>query len=84
MKTAEEILGKYVESPFRHTRIVEKDNALLAMEEYANQFKTKSLGQLPEQLTQKISQDNCPHKRVRENLSGGRFDECLDCGKTWG
>ena len=26
----------------------------------------------------------CEHKRIRENISGGRFDECLDCGKTWG
>jgi hypothetical protein len=26
----------------------------------------------------------CEHKRIRENISGGRFDECLDCGKRWG
>lgn len=39
MKTAEEILSPYVESLFRHTRIVEKDNALLAMERFADQFK---------------------------------------------
>ena len=26
----------------------------------------------------------CEHKRIRENIAGGRFDECLDCGKTWG
>jgi len=26
----------------------------------------------------------CRHLRVEENLSGGRFDRCLDCGKTWG
>lgn len=26
----------------------------------------------------------CSHLRVEENLSGGRFDRCLDCGKTWG
>lgn len=26
----------------------------------------------------------CNHLRVEENLSGGRFDRCLDCGKTWG
>lgn len=39
IKTAEEILAPYVERVFRHTRIVEKDNALKAMEEYANQFR---------------------------------------------
>lgn len=27
---------------------------------------------------------NCKHINIRENLSGGRFDECLDCGKRWG
>lgn len=26
----------------------------------------------------------CEHKRIRENIAGGRYDECLDCGKTWG
>lgn len=26
----------------------------------------------------------CEHKNVRENIAGGRFDECMDCGKTWG
>ena len=26
----------------------------------------------------------CEHKNVRENLGGGRFDECIDCGKRWG
>lgn len=31
-----------------------------------------------------IDQYNCPHKNVKENISGGRFDECLDCGKIWG
>lgn len=39
MKTAEEVLQPYVETPFRHTKIVEKDNALLAMEKFADQFK---------------------------------------------
>lgn len=31
-------------------------------------------------------QDECKHPsdRIRENIAGGRFDECLDCGKTWG
>lgn len=76
MKTAEEILEKYVETPFRHTKIVEKENALIAMEEYANQFRPK----------EKITKKKCKHpaNRIRENISGGRFDECLDCGKTWG
>lgn len=27
---------------------------------------------------------SCEHKNVRENLDGGRFDECKDCGKRWG
>ena len=33
-----------------------------------------------------LTKENCPHpsNRIRENISGGRFDECLDCGKTWG
>lgn len=84
MKTAEEILDKYVEKLFRHTEIIEKDNALLAMEEYASQF--KSFAQPSEPYPQKLTQENCPHpsNRIRENLFGDRFDECLDCGKTWG
>ena len=28
--------------------------------------------------------ETCEHKRIRENTGSGRFDECLDCGKTWG
>ena len=28
--------------------------------------------------------DLCKHQNIRENISGGRFDECMDCGKTWG
>lgn len=34
----------------------------------------------------KYLRDNnlCQHKNVRENLEGGRFDECRDCGKIWG
>jgi hypothetical protein len=44
MKTAEEILNPYVEKLFRHTQVVEKDNALLAMEEYANQFENYKIG----------------------------------------
>jgi len=39
MKTAEEILQPYIETPFRHTKVVEKDNALLAMAKFADQFK---------------------------------------------
>ena len=33
-----------------------------------------------------LTKENCPHPshRVKEHISGGRFDECLDCGKTWG
>jgi len=38
MKTKEEILKPYIEVPFRHTQVVEKDNALKAMDEYASQF----------------------------------------------
>lgn len=38
MKTAEEILTPYIETPFRHTKIVEADNALHAMKLYASQF----------------------------------------------
>lgn len=39
MKTAEEILAPYIETPFRHTKVVEKDNALLAMKQFADQFR---------------------------------------------
>ena len=39
MQTAEEILKPYVEIPFRHTQIVEKDNAIEAMEQFADQFR---------------------------------------------
>jgi hypothetical protein len=39
-KTAEEILKPYVERPFRHAEIVEKENALLAMHKFANQPKS--------------------------------------------
>lgn len=39
MKTADEILQPYIETPFRHTKVVEKDNALLAMQRFADQFR---------------------------------------------
>lgn len=26
----------------------------------------------------------CQHLRVKEEISGGRRDVCLDCGKVWG
>ncbi len=38
LKTAEEILAPYVESVLRHTKVVDKDNALIAMEKYKGQF----------------------------------------------
>jgi len=37
MKTKEEILAPYIEVPFRHTKIVEADNALKAMIELERQ-----------------------------------------------
>lgn len=74
METKEQILKKYVETIFSHTKIVSEENALKAMEEYALQNNNKK----PDD---KIK---CKHKNVRENISGGRFDECLDCGKKWG
>ncbi len=37
MKTKEEILKPFVEIPFRHTKIVDYDNALKAMDLYHNQ-----------------------------------------------
>lgn len=42
IKTKEEILKRYIETPFRHTQIVDKDNALLAMEEYVMPFKLEN------------------------------------------
>lgn len=39
MKTPEDVLKPYIETPFRHTEIVEKDNALKAMTEYLSLFK---------------------------------------------
>lgn len=84
MKTKEEILKKYIENVMG-VKVVEDDNALKAMEEYAEQFKPKPIGYSSEPK-QELTKDNCPHPshRIRENISGGRFDECLDCGKTWG
>lgn len=41
MKTEIEILKPYIERPFRHTEIVEKDNAIQAMKEFADQFKSE-------------------------------------------
>jgi hypothetical protein len=44
-RTKEDILKPYVETPFRHTKIVDKDNAIKAMEEYANEvMKTNGKG----------------------------------------
>lgn len=43
MKTKEEILKPFVEIPFRHARIVDEDNALIAMELYAKQFMPQPL-----------------------------------------
>lgn len=37
MRTKEEILQPYIETPFQHTQVVDKDNALLAMEIYAQE-----------------------------------------------
>lgn len=84
MKTALEILNKYIENVLG-VKVVEDEKAILAMEEYANQFKPKTYG-YPSEPKKELTQENCPHPshRVRENISGGRFDECLDCGKTWG
>ncbi len=42
MKTKEEILKPFIERPFRHTEVIEKDNALKAMEQYANEVQTSS------------------------------------------
>jgi hypothetical protein len=39
MKTADEILQPFVETPFRHTKIIEKDNAIKAMGIFADQFR---------------------------------------------
>lgn len=38
MKTANEILSPYIERPFRHTEIIDKDNAIIAMEKYLQQY----------------------------------------------
>lgn len=38
-KTAQEILKPYIETPFRHTKIVDADDCIKAMEEFASQFK---------------------------------------------
>lgn len=71
-KTAQEILKPYIENVMG-VKVVEDDNAIKAMEEYASQFKKPKKAKVV-----------CQHKNIRENLQGGRFDECLDCGKTWG
>jgi len=48
-KSKEECLSKYIERPFRHTEIVEKGNALKAMDEYlaSNLPKEKEAGKFP-------------------------------------
>lgn len=33
---------------------------------------------------QNRTKKECPHNNVIENLDGGRFDKCKDCGKIWG
>jgi len=43
MKSKEEILKPFIETPFRHCQVVEKDNALIAMEQYGNEI-ADSLG----------------------------------------
>lgn len=77
MKTAEEILAKYVETPFRHTKIVDADNALKAMEEYAAQFNT-----LPKPSSR------CQHINYREEEGScwrgkTEYKVCLDCGRDF-
>ena len=39
MKTKEEILSPFIERPFRHTEVIEKDNALIDMQMYLDQYK---------------------------------------------
>lgn len=50
--TAKQHLEKYVETPFRHTRIVDEDNAIIAMEAYAAQFRqmAENLWQLLDEI----------------------------------
>lgn len=38
MKTPEEILAHYVEQVFRHTKVVDKDNAIKAINQFHDQF----------------------------------------------
>lgn len=60
MKKAEEILKPYVEKILRHTEIVEKDNALKAMNRFADQFR------LPDVMHWVAIEDEVPedYKRV--------------------
>lgn len=44
MDLKKEILSKYIETPFRHTKIVSEENALLAMEEFAEAIVNDALG----------------------------------------
>lgn len=37
--SAEDFLKPYIERPFRHTEVVDKDNALKAMEQYVERYK---------------------------------------------
>ena len=60
MKTKEEVLKPYVERILRHTEIVDKDNALLAMEKYANEVMlSREKGWIP--IKEEIPED---YKRV--------------------
>lgn len=49
-KTANEVLKPYVEIPFRHTKIVEMDNAIKAMEKYATGQKLAVLNELKKKV----------------------------------
>jgi len=84
MKTAEEILEKYVEKLFRHTEVISKENAIKAMEEYKNQTEPSSSEPENTFIDLEYIKKNCPHKNVVEEVAGGRRAKCLDCGKICG
>jgi len=48
MKSQEEILAPYVERVFRHSKVVDKDNAIKAINEYHDQFSNNQVKTIEE------------------------------------
>lgn len=76
------------ENKFKNSPIHDKRAILKMMDELRPEQMVKVVDFIQEQVKlfcqPAVIKSVCEHKRIRENIAGGRFDECLDCGKTWG